>query len=357
MKNVIFYLLLLCFLICSCGDSESPVTSQEIAEESSSSVLMVLSSAISTNVDVSSSSRKAVSSSSQGSSEKEKSSSSKKVSSSSELALSSIEKKPVESSSSEEALSSVVASSSSGFVVPESSVSSPVSLSFDSVYANVKESLLQNFLRLDSIELEYQFNYSGTYKYRYISNGPNRLYLYQSKDLAVLEQLKNGFATKVFGKTTENIVKDSVRKLVDVSNVDEYRKPVSYVLGISESFKDSLRANFVYGAIFNPLDSGNWNSPVQITDDIFEMENDLKYKAYYSLSNRRLELYTYFVVEDGGGADAEMRFVYDDEGYVKEIRIDILSHTDAGLSMRSTFLTEITKRKIGTVISEKLFDF
>ena len=356
MKNISFYLLLLCFLICSCGDSESPVTSQEIAEESSSSVQMALSSAISSNADVSSSSRKAVSSSSRAS-EKEKSSSSKKTSSSSELALSSSEKKSVESSSSEEALSSEGVSSSSGFVVPESSVSSPVSLSFDTVYANVKESLLQNFLRLDSIEFEYQLNYSGTYKYRYISNGPNRLYLYQSKDLAVLEQLKNGFATKVFGKTTENIVKDSVRKLVDVSNVDEYRKPVSYVLGISESFKDSLRANFVYGAIFNPLDSGNWNTPVQITDDIFEMENDSKYKAYYSLSKRRLELYTYFIVEDGGGADAEMRFVYDDEGYVKEIRIDVLSHSDAGLSLHSTVLTEITKRKIGTVISDKLFDF
>ena len=356
MKNISFYLLLLCFLICSCGDSELPVTSQEIAEESSSSVQMALSSAISSNADVSSSSRKAVSSSSRAS-EKEKSSSSKKTSSSSELALSSSEKKSVESSSSEEALSSEGVSSSSGFVVPESSVSSPVSLSFDTVYANVKESLLQNFLRLDSIEFEYQLNYSGTYKYRYISNGPNRLYLYQSKDLAVLEQLKNGFATKVFGKTTENIVKDSVRKLVDVSNVDEYRKPVSYVLGISESFKDSLRANFVYGAIFNPLDSGNWNTPVQITDDIFEMENDSKYKAYYSLSKRRLELYTYFIVEDGGGADAEMRFVYDDEGYVKEIRIDVLSHSDAGLSLHSTVLTEITKRKIGTVISDKLFDF
>ena len=356
MKNISFYLLLLCFLICSCGDSESPVTSQEIAEESSSSVQMALSSAISSNADVSSSSRKAVSSSSRAS-EKEKSSSSKKTSSSSELALSSSEKKSVESSSSEEALSSEGVSSSSGFVVPESSVSSPVSLSFDTVYANVKESLLQNFLRLDSIEFEYQLNYSGTYKYRYISNGPNRLYLYQSKDLAVLEQLKNGFATKVFGKTTENIVKDSVRKLVDVSNVDEYRKPVTYVLGISESFKDSLRANFVYGAIFNPLDSGNWNTPVQITDDIFEMENDSKYKAYYSLSKRRLELYTYFIVEDGGGADAEMRFVYDDEGYVKEIRIDVLSHSDAGLSLHSTVLTEITKRKIGTVISDKLFDF
>lgn len=356
MKNISFYLLLLCFLICSCGDSESPVTSQEIAEESSSSVQMALSSAISSNADVSSSSRKAVSSSSRAS-EKEKSSSSKKTSSSSELALSSSEKKSVESSSSEEALSSEGVSSSSGFVVPESSVSSPVSLSFDTVYANVKESLLQNFLRLDSIEFEYQLNYSGTYKYRYISNGPNRLYLYQSKDLAVLEQLKNGFATKVFGKTTENIVKDSVRKLVDVSNVDEYRKPVSYVLGISESFKDSLRANFVYGAIFNPLDSGNWNTPVQITDDIFEMKNDSKYKAYYSLSKRRLELYTYFIVEDGGGADAEMRFVYDDEGYVKEIRIDVLSHSDAGLSLHSTVLTEITKRKIGTVISDKLFDF
>ena len=356
MKNISFYLLLLCFLICSCGDSESPVTSQEIAEESSSSVQMALSSAISSNADVSSSSRKAVSSSSRAS-EKEKSSSSKKTSSSSELALSSSEKKSVESSSSEEALSSEGVSSSSGFVVPESSVSSPVSLSFDTVYANVKESLLQNFLRLDSIEFEYQLNYSGTYKYRYISNGPNRLYLYQSKDLAVLEQLKNGFATKVFGKTTENIVKDSVRKLVNVSNVDEYRKPVSYVLGISESFKDSLRANFVYGAIFNPLDSGNWNTPVQITDDIFEMENDSKYKAYYSLSKRRLELYTYFIVEDGGGADAEMRFVYDDEGYVKEIRIDVLSHSDAGLSLHSTVLTEITKRKIGTVISDKLFDF
>ena len=356
MKNISFYLLLLCFLICSCGDSELPVTSQEIAEESSSSVQMALSSAISSNADVSSSSRKAVSSSSRAS-EKEKSSSSKKTSSSSELALSSSEKKSVESSFSEEALSSEGVSSSSGFVVPESSVSSPVSLSFDTVYANVKESLLQNFLRLDSIEFEYQLNYSGTYKYRYISNGPNRLYLYQSKDLAVLEQLKNGFATKVFGKTTENIVKDSVRKLVDVSNVDEYRKTVSYVLGISESFKDSLRANFVYGAIFNPLDSGNWNTPVQITDDIFEMENDSKYKAYYSLSKRRLELYTYFIVEDGGGADAEMRFVYDEEGYVKEIRIDVLAHSDAGLSLHSTVLTEITKRKIGTVISDKLFDF
>ena len=64
MKNISFYLLLLCFLICSCGDSELPVTSQEIAEESSSSVQMALSSAISSNADVSSSSRKAVSSSS-----------------------------------------------------------------------------------------------------------------------------------------------------------------------------------------------------------------------------------------------------------------------------------------------------
>ena len=86
--------------------------------------------------------------------------------------------------------------------------------------------------------------------------------------------------------------------------------------------------------------------------------------SYFYSSSNNGTVYTnqwreiaYFIVEDGGGADAEMRFVYDDEGYVKEIRIDVLSHSDAGLSLHSTVLTEITKRKIGTVISDKLFDF
>ena len=392
MKFTSIALFLFCFLISACGDSASPsiVNADDISQGYSSEAM--LSSEALSSAKQSSSSKKAISSSSRLSSEKAKSSSSVaasssskqsstsknissssaknssssiKVSSSSARATSSSsspassESSPKVSSSSVAALSSEAASSSSLFFEPpKGSVSIPKTVTFEEVYANAKESLLQNFFAQDSIEIEYTMEMSKISSYKnevkYISNGKNHLYLSLSNEVSVMEPIS--VALKLQNKPTLRIVRDSVRKVVLLSDTKNQKEKESFILNTSERYKDSLRTE--YGVVIPfMLDSGAWQQPVQITDELFEIKNDLGYTAYYNLSKKVIEM-IHMIATDENDVTAEtvVRYYYGDDGYVNVYTADVESRK-SGRTAGASVKTEIKTRKSGIVIPAELFDF
>ena len=327
--------------------------------ESSSSVQEMLSSGTS-SIAESSSSKKKVSSSSSSVREARSSSvsesSSVRVASSSSLPTSS-ELTPEVSSSSVEALSSEAVSSSSVFFEPpKGSVNNPKSLTFEEVYANSKEFLLQNFFAQDSIEIEYSMEMSKISSYanevKYISNGKNHLYLFLSNEVGVLEPVS--VALKLQNKPTKRIVRDSVRKVVLLT--DKKSQKESFILITSERYKDSIRTEYGMCVPFM-LDSGTWQQPVQITDELFELKNDLGHTAYYNLSKKSIEAVHWIETnEDDVTVETVIRYFYDDDGYVNIFTMDVESRKSERMA-GALVKTEIKSRKSGTVIPEEWFDF
>ena len=336
----------------------------DIAEnvlESSSSVQEPLSSGTS-SIAESSSSKKKVSSSSSSVREARSSSvlesSSVRVASSSSLPTSS-ERSPEVSSSSVEALSSEAISSSSVFFEPpKGSVNNPKSLTFEEVYANSKEFLLQNFFAQDSIEIEYSMEMSKISSYanevKYISNGKNHLYLFLSNEVGVLEPVS--VALKLQNKPTKRIVRDSVRKVVLLTDKKSQKEKESFILTTSERYKDSIRTEYGMCVPFM-LDSGTWQQPVQITDELFELKNDLGHTAYYNLSKKSIEAVHWIETnEDDVTVETVIRYFYGDDGYVNIFMVDVESRKSERMA-GALVKTEIKSRKSGTVIPEEWFDF
>lgn len=348
----------------SSGTSSIAVSSSSKKKVSSSS--SSVREARSSSVSESSSSRQKSSSSSNVSSSSTKnssssvlrSSSSVQAASSSSLPTSS-ESAPEVSSSSVEALSSEAVSSSSVFFEPpEGSVNNPKSLTFEEVYANSKEFLLQNFFAQDSIEIEYSMEMSKISSYanevKYISNGKNHLYLFLSNEVGVLEPVS--VALKLQNKPTKRIVRDSVRKVVLLTDKKSQKEKESFILTTSERYKDSIRTEYGMCVPFM-LDSGTWQQPVQITDELFELKNDLGRTAYYNLSKKSIEAVHWIETnEDNVTVESVIRYYFGDDGYVNIYTMDVESRK-AGRTAGASVKTEIKSRKSGTVIPEEWFDF
>jgi hypothetical protein len=237
-------------------------------------------------------------------------------------------------------------------------VNNPKSLTFEEVYANSKELLLQNFFAQDSIEIEYSMEMSKISSYanevKYISNGKNHLYLFLSNEVGVLEPVS--VALKLQNKPTKRIVRDSVRKVVLLTDKKSQKEKESFILNTSERYKDSIRTEYGICVPFM-LDSGTWQQPVQITDELFELKNDLGYTAYYNDSKKSIEAVHWIETnEDDVTVETVIRYYYGDDGYINIFTLDIESRKTermAGASVK----TEIKSRKSGTVIPEEWFDF
>lgn len=374
MKFTSIALFLFCFLICACGNSDSPLIANvdDVSQDGSSET--ALSSEAMSSAKQSSSSKKAISSSGRISSEKAKSSSSSSQnissssavnssssfysSSSSIISSSSEQSLEVSSSSDVSSSSEAVSSSSLFFEPPEGSVNNPKTLTFDEVYANSKEFLLQNFFARDSIEIEYSMGMSQLTNYandvKFISNGKNHLYLYLSNEVGVLEPVS--VALKLQNKPTKRIVRDSVRKVVLLFDTKNQKEKESFILNTTERYKDSLRTEYGKCIPFM-LDSGAWQQPVQITDELFELKNDIGYTAYYNDSKKSIEtIHMIETNEDNVTVESVIRYYFGDDGYVNTYTMDVESGK-AGRTAGASVKTEITKRKIGTVIPQEWLDF
>ena len=381
MKFTSIALFLFCFLICACGNSDSPSIANVDDVSQGGSSETALSSEAMSSAKQSSSSKKAISSSSRISSEKAKSSSSSSqnifsssavnsssifyssssvlvVSSSSIISSSSERSLEVSSSSDVSSSSEAVSSSSLFFEPPEGSVNNPKTLTFDEVYANSKEFLLQNFFARDSIEIEYSMGMSQLTNYandvKFISNGKNHLYLYLSNEVGVLEPVS--VALKLQNKPTKRIVRDSVRKVVLLFDTKNQKEKESFILNTTKRYKDSLRTEYGKCIPFM-LDSGAWQQPVQITDELFELKNDLGYTAYYNYSKKSIEtIHMIETNEDDVTVESVIRYYFGDDGYVNTYTMDVESRK-TGRTAGASVKTEITKRKIGTVIPQEWLDF
>ena len=273
----------------------------------------------------------------EGSSSSEEDSSLKEETSSSE-AQSSLE---VETSSSE-----APKYCSSSFVIPESSISTFKNISLSEIRENINESFYRNLLATDTFEISYSmetttFSIVSTRfsnKIYFVGKGKNRYYIEQSNDLEYL-------------KSTRTIVNGEKRKVVSISE--------SKIIGIfptSQEFSDSLRNSFALGMVLNPLDSSDWQEPVQVTDEIYVLKNAVGDAVYYNALKKSIELYEKSEMIDNRLVELSVSYIYDENGFIKKQSMTSRTYTEElGLSVGVTIVNNIDAVRSSSKFPDVLF--
>lgn len=132
------------------------------------------------------------------------------------------------------------------------------------------------------------------------------------------------------------IVNNNRMKTIDLSTRKSQVVPYN-----GESLKAMSYANF------NPLDSGVWQEPVFVSEDLYSITGE-KGTLYYDSKRKRIEK----VVSEKGEKYVQTTFEYDATNNLKTMKIVVES-----AELKTTILTEILKLRHSRNFSDKLFEF
>ena len=272
-------------------------------------------------------------------------SSSSETSSSSEISSSSISSSSVSSSSKQISSSSVVVSSSSYFVIPDSLVNTPRTISLNEIEEALKESLYRNLFATDTFRYDYSMSGRAqttpfSQNYYFISKGRDKLYYQQSLDYDYL-------------KKTRIIINGTRKKVIFVND------GTSRVGSVTQEYIDSVRTEFK--KVFNnPLDSGVWYEPEQITDSIYRVRSDAGAELYYNAYSKKCEMWTETRMMETDGekylADYEFRYEYED-GYVQSQKMKAVSHSTRVGDVQTLITISVSNVKSSADFSDEMFEF
>lgn len=132
------------------------------------------------------------------------------------------------------------------------------------------------------------------------------------------------------------IVNNNRMKTIDLSTRKSQVVPYN-----GESLKAMSYTNF------NPLDSGAWQEPVFVSEDLYSITGE-KGTLYYDSKRKRIEK----VVSEKGEKYVQTTFEYDATNNLKTMKIVVES-----AELKTTIVTEILKLRHSRNFSDKLFEF
>lgn len=271
-------------------------------------------------------------------------SSSSQSSSSMPESSSSVSSSSSQNSSSSSALSSSSElSSSSFFVIPDSLVNHPYLLTLAEIKETIKESMYGSLFATDSFQIRYSM--SGRVKsmnfgssYTFISKGKDKLYYEQSLDTDYL-------------KNTRTIINGERKKVIFLDDRS------SRLSTVTQEYIDSVRIEFSQRMLFkNPLDSGVWQEPEQITDSIYRVRSDAGAELYYNSASKKCEMWTENLIVEGNPTDYEYRYEYVD-GFVKSQMMNAVTHSSAAGDVSVSLTVTLSSAKTSADFSDRLFEF
>ena len=224
----------------------------------------------------------------------------------------------------------ISSSSSYYFVIPQGPPQTEFSVSLAEVKENTKEAMLGSLFATDTFEIQYTTNGTAyvikfnTTTY-FVSKGKEQCYYEQSMDPDYL-------------KKTRNVINGDQRKLIFFDGTDVR------ILPNEQSYTDSIR-NVLGKQFTNPLDSLEWEEPVQIDDSIFSVVRSDGGTLYYNSNKKSWELFTVqYLNEDGDTIDAEYRCEYEN-GLIKKQTFNAITHsTELGKDITTTVITTAAYR-------------
>jgi hypothetical protein len=274
-------------------------------------------------------------------------SSSSSEASSSSFSSSSVSSSSEKISSSSEARSSSVVSSSSYFVIPDSLVNNPRTITLNEIENALKESLYRNLFATDSFQLNYSMYgrtgiISFNQTYFFVSKGRDKLYYQQSMN-------------DEYSKKTRIIINGNRKKVIFLDDGSSSEGEVT------QEYIDSVRTEFSEHMVFNnPLDSGQWFEPEQITDSIYRVRNDVGSELYYNAASKQCEMWTETHVLEVSGeeapADYEFRYEYVD-GYVKSQKMNAVAHSTRVGEVKVMLTVSVSNVKSSADFSDEMFEF
>ena len=251
----------------------------------------------------------------------------------------------ISSSSEARSSSSSVLSSSSYFVIPDSLVNTPRTISLNEIEEALKESLYRNLFATDTFRYDYSMSGRAqttpfSQNYYFISKGRDKLYYQQSLDYDYL-------------KKTRIIINGTRKKVIFVND------GTSRVGSVTQEYIDSVRTEFK--KVFNnPLDSGVWYEPEQITDSIYRVRSDAGAELYYNAYSKKCEMWTETRMMETDGeeylADYEFRYEYED-GYVQSQKMKAVSHSTRVGDVQTLITISVSNVKSSADFSDEMFEF
>ncbi|MCF0225167.1 MAG: hypothetical protein HUK20_12940 [Fibrobacter sp.] len=232
-------------------------------------------------------------------------------------------------SSSMSSSSIVLGSSSSWFAIPScSSITKPREISLAEVDENLKECLWKNLF----ITNNFRFNYKARVTTMGVNSSSTLYFVSKGKDKIYYEE--NG-------------------KIVDIINGNRHKSGSETV---TQEYIDSVRTVLGFTVTYNPLDSGVWGNPIQVSDSLFRLDSDDGSYFYYNVFSKRIEMYWTSQEKDGILVDQELRYGYDELGYVNMQRFNIVSHTSS-MDVSVVIISTITQVQSSEDVQDSLFEF
>ena len=190
----------------------------------------------------------------------------------------------------------------------------------------VKAELCENSIPKDSLELSLEVSMqsdaiptSQTMKILHVQKGADKIYSDMKTPLV----------------ETRTIIHHQKMKTVDLKT--KQVKISNYTGELLETQKYAL---------FNPLDSGKWQEPQKITDDIYQIRGDSAV-VFYNAKKKRFEK----LETQNAESSSQMEFVYDANDQLKRVTIKILA---AGIE--TALNIEILSLRNSKEFPDKLFD-
>lgn len=191
----------------------------------------------------------------------------------------------------------------------------------------VRSGLKESFIASDSVEIGVKTTVSSsvmsspqTVTVFFVRKGPTKFY----------SEIKMPLMNQ------RTIVNNDRMKTIDLSTRKSQVVPYN-----GESLKAMSYANF------NPLDSGVWQEPVFVSEDLYSITGE-KGTLYYDSKRKRIEK----VVSEKGEKYVQTTFEYDATNNLKTMKIVVES-----AELKTTILTEILKLRHSRNFSDKLFEF
>lgn len=191
----------------------------------------------------------------------------------------------------------------------------------------VRSGLKESFIASDSVEIGVKTTVSSS-----VMSSPQTVtvFLVRKGPTKFYSEIKMPLMNQ------RTIVNNNRMKTIDLSTRKSQVVPYN-----GESLKAMSYANF------NPLDSGVWQEPVFVSEDLYSITGE-KGTLYYDSKRKRIEK----VVSEKGEKYVQTTFEYDAANNLKTMKIVVES-----AELKTTILTEILKLRHSRNFSDKLFEF
>lgn len=191
----------------------------------------------------------------------------------------------------------------------------------------VRSGLKESFIASDSVEIGVKTTVSSS-----VMSSPQTVtvFLVRKGPTKFYSEIKMPLMNQ------RTIVNNDRMKTIDLSTRKSQVVPYN-----GESLKAMSYANF------NPLDSGVWQEPVFVSEDLYSITGE-KGTLYYDSKRKRIEK----VVSEKGEKYVQTTFEYDATNNLKTMKIVVES-----AELKTTILTEILKLRHSRNFSDKLFEF